>query len=128
MKSGEEPAEKVEFFGEKLRRVGKRGGHTTPLASFWRLEESEKFQDFGDNISFSNFRQNPSQIPCVSARKLAATLWELHHYKGQLRKMHNGGGAPLPRLRRLNHGQVYKDKTALEPLDPSPASLDLVIC
>ncbi|KAH6809844.1 intracellular protein transporter USO1-like protein [Perilla frutescens var. frutescens] len=38
--------------------------------------------------------------------------------------MHHGGGAPLPRLRRLHHDHLYKDKTGLEPLDPSPASLD----
>lgn len=130
MKSGEEPAAKGENFGEKLRRVGKRGGQTTPVASFWRLEELKLLQpaaatkeslDCGDN----NINHNPSQIPGVSARKLAATLWELHHYKRQLHQMHHGSGAPLPRLRRLNHEQLYKDKTALEPLDPSPASLDL---
>ncbi|XP_057802714.1 uncharacterized protein At5g41620 [Salvia miltiorrhiza] len=129
MKSGEETAEKGGILGEKLRRVGKRGGQTTPVASFWRFEQlklleeeaappTKQLQDCG--------RGNPCQIPCVSARKLAATLWELHHHKQQLDQMHHGGGgAPLPRLRRLNQEQLYKDKSGLEPLDPSPGSPDL---
>lgn len=133
-KSGEEPAEKGENFGEKLRRVGKRGGQTTPVASFWRLEEfklleaaaaapcSKELQEYCGTSHNYNLKQNPSS---VSARKLAATLWELHHYKLQLHQMHHGGGAPLPRLRRLHHDHLYKDNSGLEPLDPSPALLDL---
>ncbi|KAI3468656.1 hypothetical protein Pfo_025319 [Paulownia fortunei] len=133
-KSGEGPAEKRENLGEKLRRVGKRGGHTTPVASFWRPKElellaaphigvgAEELQD----RSNSNIKETPFQIPCVSARKLAATLWELHHSKLLLDKMHNGAGVPLPRLRRRNHQQLYKDRNGLEPLDPSPSSPDLV--
>ncbi|KAK6158312.1 hypothetical protein DH2020_005626 [Rehmannia glutinosa] len=117
-KSGERTAEKGENLGEKLRRVGKKGGNNTPVASFWRPKE---LQDSSKN----NFEDAFHQTPCVSARKLAATLWELHHYKLLLDKMHHGAGVPLPRLRRLNHQQqLYKDKSGAEPVDPSPSSPD----
>ncbi|KAI3453780.1 hypothetical protein Pfo_010443 [Paulownia fortunei] len=142
-KSGEGPAEKREFLWEKLRRVGKRGGHTTPVASFWRRNEleflaaaaapltgggAEQVQDSGNFIE-----DVPFQFPSVSSRKLAATLWELHHYKLPRDNMHHGVGVPPPRLRRLNHHhhqqqqqqQPYKNKGGLEPLDPSPSSPDL---
>ncbi|XP_047972590.1 uncharacterized protein At5g41620 isoform X2 [Salvia hispanica] len=111
MKSGEEPAEKGGNLGEKLRRVGKRGGHTTPVASFWRLEQ---LQQQGEATApfftkqLQDFRGNPCQIPFLSARKLAATLWELD-------QMHH---ASLPRLRRLNH----EEKTGLDPQPDLPES------
>ncbi|KAK6129997.1 hypothetical protein DH2020_036279 [Rehmannia glutinosa] len=129
----EGPEEKQEILWEKLSRVGKRGGQTTPVASFWRRNELEllaaaappgggatevQAQDSGDNfIKDASFFQFPS----VSSRKLGATLWELHHYKLPLANMHHGGGGdPPPRLRRLNHHhrQVYKDKGGLEPGSP----------
>lgn len=128
-KSGEAPAEKGENFGEKLRRVGKKGGQSTPVASFWRRQELKQSASHTKELQDCckiNIKETPFEVPCVSARKLAATLWELHHYKLQLHQMHHGGGAPLPRLRRLNHDHLYKDKTALDPLDPSPGSLYLV--
>ncbi|PIN05107.1 hypothetical protein CDL12_22351 [Handroanthus impetiginosus] len=134
MKSGEGPAEKRENLGEKLRRVGKRGGQTTPVASFWRPKELKFLEaaaaphigeELQDHSKSCNIQDSPFRVPCVSARKLAATLWELHHYKLPLDKMHHGGGGPLPRLRRLNHQQLYKDKNGLEPIDPSPGSPDL---
>ncbi|XP_042037612.1 uncharacterized protein At5g41620-like isoform X2 [Salvia splendens] len=102
MKSGEEPGN----LGEKLRRVGKRGGHTTPVASFWRLEQQQEEATapfFTKQLQ--DIRGNPCQIPFLSARKLAATLWDLD-------QMHH---APLPRLRRLNH----EEKSGLDP-DPEP--------
>ncbi|KAK6116975.1 hypothetical protein DH2020_049219 [Rehmannia glutinosa] len=140
-KNVEGPEEKQEILWEKLSRVGKRGGQTTPIASFWRRNELEllaaaappgggatevQAQDSGDNfIKDASFFQFPS----VSSRKLGATLWELHHYKLPLANMHHGGGGdPPPRLRRLNHHhhrKVYKDKEGLEPLDPSPGSPDM---
>ncbi|KAL0285886.1 UNVERIFIED_CONTAM: hypothetical protein Sangu_2759600 [Sesamum angustifolium] len=136
MKSGEGPAEKRENLGEKLRRVGKRGGQTTPVASFWRPKELKLLaaaaaphtggggrEEFQDNTG--HIRDVPFRVATVSARKLAATLWELHHYKLPLDTMHHGAGVPLPRLRRLHHQQLYKDKGGLEPLDHSPASPDL---
>lgn len=126
-KSGEKPAEKGQNFGEKLSRVAKKGGQTTPVASFSRPQQLKN----SASIAAPNTKQSqdctkietPFPVPCVSARKLAATLWELHHYNLQLDQMHHGTAAPLPRLRRLNHDQLYKDKNALEPLDPSPASI-----
>ncbi|KAL0393632.1 UNVERIFIED_CONTAM: hypothetical protein Slati_4329400 [Sesamum latifolium] len=137
MKSGEGPAEKRENLGEKLRRVGKRGGQTTPVASFWRPKELKLLaaaaaphtaggggrEEFQDNTT--HIKDIPFRVAAVSARKLAATLWELHHYKLPLDTMHHGAGVPLPRLRRLNHQHLYKDKGGLEPLDPSPGSPDL---
>ncbi|XP_042003169.1 uncharacterized protein At5g41620-like isoform X1 [Salvia splendens] len=115
MKSGEEPADKGGNLGEKLRRVGKRGGHTTPVASFWRLEQLQQQQEEEEEaaVPFStkqlqDFRGNPCQIPFLSARKLAATLWDLD-------QMHH---APLPRLRRLNH----EEKSGLDPEPDLPES------
>ncbi|KZV20548.1 hypothetical protein F511_34481 [Dorcoceras hygrometricum] len=136
-KSGEGPAKKRENLGEKLLRVGKRGGQTTPVAPFCRPKESrllslaaaaarhggdggqqqvaeKRLSCVGDSNSF--------QVPRVSARKLAATLWELHQYKLPLEKMNH------PRLRRLNHQrhqQFYREKAGLEPPDPSPGLPDM---
>ncbi|XP_073124561.1 uncharacterized protein At5g41620-like [Henckelia pumila] len=133
-KSGEGPAKKRENLGEKLLRVGKRGGHTTPVAPFWRPKElsllaaaaTAPHGDGGEEQvqgkSLACVGENPSQVPRVSARKLAATLWELHHYKLPLEKMNH------PRLRRLNHQrhqQLYKEKGGLEPPDPSPGLPDM---
>ncbi|KAL3499275.1 hypothetical protein ACH5RR_038368 [Cinchona calisaya] len=127
-KSGKWAAEKQENLEEKLKRVGKRGGHTTPIAPFWR--KVERVQD-------SNFEVSPFQFPYVSARKLAATLWELHHYKlPLLSKMHHhqgvSGSIPPPRIRRLHHHHqhqqhhLYEDKADLQHPDyPSPSSPDL---
>ncbi|KAL2544283.1 Uncharacterized protein Fot_13516 [Forsythia ovata] len=131
-KSGEGPAEKEENLGEKLRKLSKRGGHTTPVIPYWRLKQLE-FQlqiqaapphTGGAEVQDTTFKSTPFSLPCVSSRKLAATLWELQHYKLPLSKMHQGVSVPSPRLRRLHH-QPYKDKGSLEPLDPSPGSPDL---
>ncbi|GER33026.1 hypothetical protein STAS_09132 [Striga asiatica] len=132
-RSREAPAEKRANLGEKLRRVGKRGGQQTPVASFWRplelelLASAEKFQqDCGTKRDYYT-KDAPFQAPRVSARKLAAALWELHHYKRFLAKMHHGRGG---RVRRLNYHQQpdCKDKGGAErPLDPSPSSPDLVM-
>ncbi|KAL1551994.1 hypothetical protein AAHA92_12846 [Salvia divinorum] len=107
MKSGEEPAEKGGNLGEKLKRVGKRGGQTTPVASFWRLERLEEATP-PSTKQLQDFRGNSCQIPCVSARKLAATLWDLD-------QMHRG---PIPRLRRPNH----EEKSGLDPSPDLPGS------
>ncbi|CAA0812120.1 Uncharacterized protein SHERM_12936 [Striga hermonthica] len=130
-RSREVPAEKRANLGEKLRRVGKRGGQQTPVASFWRplelelLASADKFQqDCGTKRDYYT-KDSPFQAPPVSARKLAAALWELHHYKRFLAKMHHGGGG---RVRRLNYHQQpdCQDKGGVDrPLDPSPSSPDL---
>lgn len=166
-KSGKGAAEKQENLGEKLKRVGKRGGHATPVVSFWRLqlqlqsrqesqhnpllEDSTSIRQYhhsgrgggggggrfeGDGGKDSIFEVSPFQFPTVSARKLAAALWELHHYKLPLSKMHQGTGIPPPpRIRRLHHHQhhqhhhqhnIYEDKGDLQHPDPSPSSPDLV--
>ncbi|KAG8382175.1 hypothetical protein BUALT_Bualt05G0049400 [Buddleja alternifolia] len=131
MKSGDLAAEKQVKLGEKLRRVGKTGGSTTPVASFWRTNElqhlaaavapprsgggGEQAQD-----SFGIVKDIPFQFPSVSSRKLGATLWELHHYKLPLDNMHQGVTAPPP---RLCHHQPYEG--GLEQVDHSSRTPDL---
>ncbi|KAK1378186.1 Plasma membrane-like protein [Heracleum sosnowskyi] len=114
--SGEEPAVKQENLGEKLRKealvVGKRGGHTTPVLPSWRLLQ------FSSNVAAGDSSYNYSLVknfPPVSARKLAATLWELEHYSFSGSKMHQGLGGSNSRLRRNRQYQQH---------DPSPSSPD----
>ncbi|KAL3498945.1 hypothetical protein ACH5RR_041677 [Cinchona calisaya] len=153
-KSGKGAAEKQENLGEKLKRVGKRGGHTTPVAPFWRIHLQLQLQlqqeqrnlpllaaahhhsgsggfEIVEGAKDSNFKDSPFQFPCVSARKLGATLWELHHYKKlPLSKMHHQGGVgsipPPPRIRRLHHQYHHQHhQHDLQHPDPSPSSPDL---
>ncbi|XP_027183337.1 uncharacterized protein At5g41620-like [Coffea eugenioides] len=158
-KSGKGPAEKQENLGEKLKRVGKRGGHSTPVVPFWRLELQLQLQQQNlplpllaanstsaaahhhsrggggggeevERVQVTNAGVSPFQFPSVSARKLAATLWELHHYKLPLSRMHQGVGIAPPRIRRLHYHQhhqhhPYDDKGDLQHPDPSPSSPDL---
>ncbi|KAG5526320.1 hypothetical protein RHGRI_032562 [Rhododendron griersonianum] len=140
-KSGEEPAEQQGGnLGEKLRRgvllVGKKGGgQHTPVLPPWRLlpAAGSNGPSSGSNgPSSSNADAQDStyritnELPpsLVSARELAATLWELHQYRLPFSKMHRGVPGPPPRLRRLNHHHHNKDK-GLEQPDPSPSSPDL---
>ncbi|GFZ06657.1 hypothetical protein Acr_18g0008270 [Actinidia rufa] len=64
----------------------------------------------------------PSSSSLVSARKLAANLWELHQYRLPLSIMHHGGNGLPPRLRRLHHHHHHHHQVP----DPSPSSPDLV--
>ncbi|XP_059641882.1 uncharacterized protein At5g41620-like [Cornus florida] len=133
-KSGGGPAEKQENLGEKLKLgvlVGKRGGQTTPVAAGGAQ----------DSIIINTNKAHPQPLPqlqpphTVSARKLAATLWELDHYHLPLSKMHHGVNGPPPRLRRLHHHHhhhhLYKDQgldlpsTATILPDPPPSSPDV---
>lgn len=129
-KSREGPAEKQENLGEKLRRgvlvVGKRGGQHTPVLPPWRLllPPPAGGGGGGGDAQDSSFIEVPPPPPClVSARKLAATLWELHHYRFPLSKMHHGVPVPPPRLRRLHHH--HHQHKGLDLTDPSPSSPDL---
>lgn len=111
-------AEKEENLGEKLRRgvlVGKRGGPSTPVVSSWGLLVAAEHDTI---IKHSHHQPQPSSIAIVSARKLAASLWEFHHYQ-PFHKMHRGfahsnggaGAGPPPRLRHLHHHHhLHKDK------------------
>ncbi|KAL3635649.1 hypothetical protein CASFOL_020196 [Castilleja foliolosa] len=122
-KAEKQSGEKRANLGEKLRRVGKKGGHNTPVAvaPFWSPKQLDFESPNNQSQPVSFNKDAPFPVPLVSARKLAATLWELHHYKLLLSKMHHGSGPPLPpRLRRLNHHQL-----GLDPLDPSPTPPDL---
>ncbi|KAJ7952101.1 Intracellular protein transporter USO1-like protein [Quillaja saponaria] len=119
-KSEEGEAEKGENLGEKLRRVvlvGKKGGPCTPVPS-WRLWAAQ------DTI----IKDHLLPPHTVSARKLAAALWEFQHYI-PLFNMHrtvNNGAAGDSRPRR-HHYHHNKDKgldlsTFLAV--PSPSSPD----
>ncbi|XP_057969295.1 uncharacterized protein At5g41620-like [Malania oleifera] len=114
--------EKEECLGEKLKRgvlVGKRGGLCTPVFV----------------VKDPLFVTVPPPPP-VSARKLAASLWEIHRYP-PLSKMHRGDTVPPPppplsRLRRRHHHHHqqhhYRDRAFEIPTttldDPSPSSPD----
>ncbi|XP_061344297.1 uncharacterized protein At5g41620-like isoform X2 [Gastrolobium bilobum] len=110
-KSGEGEAEKEEKLGEKLSRgvlVGKSKGPCTPVPS-WRLWV------LGSH-GHPNIIEDHHTLPTLSARKLAAALWEFHQYH-PLFQMHRpvnnggggGGGGGDPRLRR-HHYILHKDK------------------
>ncbi|XP_010251566.1 PREDICTED: uncharacterized protein At5g41620-like [Nelumbo nucifera] len=95
-KGGEVAAEKQEFLGIKLKRgilVGKRGGPCTPVPT-WKL---------GD-IQDNTIKDPLTLPPTVSARKLAANLWDIQQHlplakmsKGGVRlRQHKGKGLELP--------------------------------
>lgn len=111
MEKGDESAEKAEILWEKLRRVGKRGGNSTPSVSFWRIDEVGLSANSLMHDDTRNFYQ-------ISSRKLAAALWELHPYKLPL-DYHTRLRLPPTRLRRANRPDD-KDVAGAgpEPLHP----------
>lgn len=120
-RSGGGGAEKAEKLWEKLRRVGKRGGNSTPAASFWRTNElgSQELHDSRNIYQGATFG-------LISSRKLAAALWDLHYYKlPPLDNLRRGVTAPPPRLRHHKR-RAYKDMGGPEPLDPLPTSSYMV--
>ncbi|KAL5814279.1 hypothetical protein ACOSQ4_024920 [Xanthoceras sorbifolium] len=138
-KSGHGAAEKEENLGEKLRRgvlVTKRGGPSTPIVSSWRLWRYNSIDQFGEaRDSIIKEEENTTTLP--SARKLAAALWEFHHYHLPISKMHRGGnvnanGVSESRMRRQRQHQhqrhhFFKDKGidfSHFQADPSPSSPD----
>lgn len=141
MKSGEGPAEKQENLGEKLKKIGKRGGHSTPVIPFLRLQQYHNHNHQKSSVvQESDIGETPFQNSCVSARKLAAILWELHQYKIPFSEMHhhhqgthvNSNNVPPSRIRRLqpyrhHRHHLYEDSRVFEHPDPSPSSPDLVI-
>ncbi|XP_019421540.1 PREDICTED: uncharacterized protein At5g41620-like isoform X4 [Lupinus angustifolius] len=108
MKSGEGKAKKEENLGEKLRvLVGKSKGTCTPLPYWKTLWEINK-----DQHHHHHHQQQHQLLPStVSARNLAAALWEFH----QLFQMHH---------------HLHKDKAIVAPEisnfldDASPSSPD----
>ncbi|KAI4315492.1 hypothetical protein L6164_028293 [Bauhinia variegata] len=112
-------AKKEENLGQNLRRgvvVGKRRGPYTPVSS-WRLG--------GAHGTIINAPPQ-AQVSTISARKLAAALWEFHHYL-PLFEMHRNAGAPDPRLRRYHYYNLHKDKAphlSTFYADASPSSPD----
>lgn len=111
-------AEKKEKLGEKLRRgvlVGKSKGPCTPLSSH------------------THFQDHQYQTVTVSARNLAAALWEFNHYFPlfQMHRASNNNAAAAagaaaaadPRLRR-HHYKAPDISNFLA--DASPSSPDQV--
>ena len=102
----EEVAEKEENLCEKLSRrvllVGNRkgGGPCTPLPS-WKLYHPQ-----------AHLHHNNIPPPAaVSARKLAASLWEFHQYLAHHRpKMHRGVNNTNGRYHQRHHNNLFKDK------------------
>ncbi|KAE9612881.1 hypothetical protein Lal_00027727 [Lupinus albus] len=106
MKSGEGKAEKEEKLGEKLRAVlGKSKGICTPLPYWKTLWEINK-----DQHHHHHQQLFPST---VSARNLAAALWEFHQHF-QMHHRGAGGAGGDPRLRR-HHYNLHKDKAIVAP-------------
>ncbi|XP_009600928.1 uncharacterized protein At5g41620 [Nicotiana tomentosiformis] len=135
-KSGVETAEKQENLGEKLKKIGKRGGHNTPVIPFLRLQNYHHNHNNSSTttvvVQESEIGETPFHNSSVSARKLAAILWELHHYNIPFSKMHsNNNVVPHSRIRRLqpyhhHRNHLYEDSSrVLEHPDPSPSSPDL---
>lgn len=124
MKSVEGKAEKEEKLGEKLRRgvlVGKSEGSCTPLPYWKRL--------WGVKDHHHLLLPSPT---AVSARKLAAALWEFHQLFEMHHHHHRPAPAPAPaRLRHRHHYNLHKDKAPLPDFnnflpdaDASPSSPD----
>ncbi|KAK1565346.1 hypothetical protein Q3G72_024529 [Acer saccharum] len=146
-KSGQGAAEKEENLGEKLRRgvwVGKRRGPTTPIVSSWRFWPSKFEEEARGCIIKGEEEEENATTTHVSARKLAAALWEFHQYQYHnlpISKMqHRGGnnvnanGVSDSRIRRHRqhqhqnqHHHHYKEK-GLDfshfLVDPTPSSPD----
>lgn len=107
-KDGELRAEKKENLCEKLSRrvllVGNRKGRapTTPLLP-WRLYHP-----------FSQLHHNTTTPPppaVVSARKLAASLWEFHQFLHPPQpKMRSGANNTNGRYHQRHHNNLFKDK------------------
>ncbi|KAL4570715.1 hypothetical protein LXL04_026376 [Taraxacum kok-saghyz] len=137
---------KQQNLGEKLRRIsGKRGGQFTPVLHFPVLISNGGAQDSLDDgaqdrdlvAAEEEEKEKPglcltvSLPPSTSARKLAATFWELHQYNLPFAKMHNGGGGggnrKSHRYQQLQHHHHHHLRHHLleDNPDPFPASPDL---
>ncbi|XP_042481500.1 uncharacterized protein At5g41620-like [Macadamia integrifolia] len=107
-KGGDGAAEKQEFLGIKLRRgilVGKRGCPCTPVPT-WKLGGAQD----------TTIKDPLTLPPTVSARKLAANLWELHHLP--LSEMSKGG---LKLRHHKNKGLEFPTHLADPSHSPPPA-------
>ncbi|KAI3727691.1 hypothetical protein L6452_16309 [Arctium lappa] len=129
------PPEKQENLREQLRRIGgKRGGQSTPVLPF-----QAQFSSGGgaQDSSLPEEEKNTAlsltvSLPLgASARKIAATVWELHQYKLPIAKMHNGGGGGSRRnhrnqeLHNHHHHRHHRHHLLEDNHDPSHASPDL---
>lgn len=138
----EPPPKKQQNLGEKLRRIaGKRGGQFTPVLPFPVQFSNGGAQDSVGGAQDTDLvveeEENPgisltlSLPPSASARKLAATVWELHQYNLPFAKMYNGGGGGGSRrnhrYQQLQHHHHHHHRHHLleDNPDPSPASPDL---
>ncbi|KAK8520957.1 hypothetical protein V6N12_004879 [Hibiscus sabdariffa] len=123
-KSDEGLAEKEENSCEKWSRralfVGKRkpAGPCTPLPS-WKLYHPQPLLHHNNN----HLPPPPAAAAAVSARKLAASLWEFHQYLPH-HKMHRGGvNNTNGRYHQRHHGNKSKAVDFSRFLvDPCPSS------
>ncbi|CAI8589346.1 unnamed protein product [Vicia faba] len=131
MKSGERVAQKKENLGIKLKRevlLRKSKGPSTPLPSSSSYSLS-LLPNHNKHCNSSVTRDHQTLPTTVSARKLAAALWEFNHYSS-LFPMHrplNNGAAADSRLRRRGHYTLHKDKApdiGNFLVDASPSSPD----
>ncbi|KAI7739589.1 hypothetical protein M8C21_022614 [Ambrosia artemisiifolia] len=122
----EPPPKKHQNLGEKLKKIaGKRGGQFTPVLPFPLHTNTGCAQDksLEDN---SGLCLTVSCLPAaaVSARKLAATVWELYNYNLSVAKMHNNGGSRRNHryLQQLNrhHHHHHRQHLLEDNHDPIP--------
>ncbi|CAM8954000.1 unnamed protein product [Rhodiola kirilowii] len=108
-------------------RKSVKAGPSTPVHP-WRIIENEAAETAHDNHTFAKLHASasspsapppfPEKNPCVSARKLAAAVWEFDYFALLDGKMHhrgvNGGtmSQAQPRTRRVQTG---KDKRVEHP-------------
>ncbi|XP_042022955.1 uncharacterized protein At5g41620-like [Salvia splendens] len=127
MESEEGRKENAEIKWEKLWRVGKKkGGNSTPAASFWRANANHLHHNVG----------------VLSSRKLAAALWEFHQYKPPLDSLRRRPPPPtssqlpesLSTLRRRvadllmqHHRSIETSNHATQTVSPSISSSSLEI-
>nr|XP_043606380.1 uncharacterized protein At5g41620-like [Erigeron canadensis] len=130
------PPKKQQNLGEKLKNiVGKKGGQLTPVLPFPVQTNNNcglQVSNFiAQDCELAAEQKKPgfSLVSGASARKLAATVWELDQYKLPFAKMHNGGGGSRRNhryLQQLNsnhhHHNHHHGHHLLEdnPHDPSP--------
>ncbi|XP_071693119.1 uncharacterized protein At5g41620 [Rutidosis leptorrhynchoides] len=124
----EPPPKKHQKLGEKLRRItGKKGGQLTPVQiSNFDVQDSNFIAQDSELVvkeKDPSFCLTVSLPTDTSARKLAATAWELHQYNLPFVKMHNNSGGNRRNHRYLplnNHHHHHHHRHHLLEDNPDP--------
>ncbi|KAK1438484.1 hypothetical protein QVD17_04293 [Tagetes erecta] len=108
--------------GKKLKKVaGKRGGQLTPVLRFPLHITNGGAQDSNGGAQDSNLGLCLTLPLGVSARKLGATVWELHQYNLPFAKMHHGGESRNNhKYLHLNRHHHHRHHLLQDNPDPSP--------